>query len=278
MQAESRRQLAESFKQLHAADRPLVLVNAWDAASARLLESNGASAIATTSAGIAWTLGYSDGERMPFTEMLDVCKRICRVVKVPVSADVERGFAQSATQVSTNVMSMVDTGIVGINIEDGIDGSTGRVHDPAILVERITAIRKASDSIRAPLFINARIDNYFAAMNDPVARYEDTVLRARMYVEAGADGIFAPGLVDLQEIERLASTIGRPLNIYAGYSGVPSVTALAEVGVKRISLGCGPLQAALALTQRIAVEAFEKGTLTAMTGNMLSVREVNGLF
>jgi len=278
MQLVPQQQLAGRFRQLHESNQPLILINAWDVASARMIESSGAAAIATTSAGVAWTLGYGDGEQMPIDDLVGVCKRICRAVQVPVSADIERGFGQAVGQVCTNVLALLDVGVVGINIEDGIDRSSGLVHDASILAGRIAAIRKVSATIGVELFINARIDNYFAAGTDPVARYEDTVRRARMYVDAGADGIFVPGLVKIDEISRLAATIGRPLNIYAGYSGVPSAAALAQAGVKRISLGCGPLQAALALTQRVAVEALQKGTYAEMTAEMLSVKEINALF
>jgi len=269
---------AQKFRLLHQQDRPLILVNAWDAASARLLESSGAAAIATTSAGIAWTLGYADGERMPMSDMLDACRRICRSVQVPVSADIERGFGETAAAAAGNVQALLDVGIVGINIEDGIDGSTGRVHDLGVLAGQIAAIRKVADAAGVALFINARIDTYFAAASDPIARYEATVHRAQVYINCGADGIFVPGLVDLEEIAKLAWTIGKPLNVYAGHSGVPPIAALAQANVKRVSLGCGPLQASLALTRRIAIEAIEKGTYDAMTADMLSAKAVNALF
>jgi len=276
MQRDLQLQRANRFRELHQG-KPLVLVNAWDAGSAKLLEACGMPAIATTSAATAWSLGYADGERLPVDELINACQRICRVVSVPVSVDIERGYGQTPADVAANVRALLDIGVVGINIEDGIDSSTGKMHDASILAERIAAIRASADDRGLPLFINARTDTYFIAAPDPVARYEDTVRRARIYVDAGSDGIFVPGLADIGEIASLARAVGRPLNIYA-YSGVPPVSALANANVRRVSLGCGPLQASFALTRRIAAEALEQGAYAAMTADMFPVAAANALF
>jgi 2-methylisocitrate lyase-like PEP mutase family enzyme len=269
---------AAEFQRLHAGERALVLVNAWDAASARLLEEAGQAAIATTSAGMAWSLGYADGEQMGAEELIAACRRICRVVKIPVSVDIERGFGSTAGEVSAVARALLEIGVVGVNIEDGVTSGTGQLAPPDILAERIAALRTLVRESGRALFINARIDTYFASAIDPASRYEETLRRARIYVQAGADGVFVPGLTSLPEITRLARTVPRPLNIYAGHAGVPSIHALEHAGVRRVSLGCGPLQAALALTRRIAKEALEQGTYTAMTADMISGDEVNGLF
>jgi 2-methylisocitrate lyase-like PEP mutase family enzyme len=266
------------FHRLHSGERPLVLVNAWDAASARLIEQSGSPAIATTSAGLAWALGYPDGEQMNKRDLIQSCERICRVVTVPVSVDIERGFGRTPTDVCETVRALIDLGVVGVNIEDGFASGTNELVQPETLAERISAIRAIADEVGIRFFINARTDTYFAPAGDPVARYEETVRRAEIYVKAGADGIFVPGLESIEEIERMTREVTRPLNIYAGYAGLPPVAALGRAGVRRVSLGCGPFQAALALARRIVNETLNEGTYAAMTAEMLSAADVNKLF
>jgi 2-methylisocitrate lyase-like PEP mutase family enzyme len=278
MQRTTQQERAEAFHRLHTGDGILVLVNAWDAASARLLEQAGSPAIATTSAGVAWSLGYSDGEQVSARELIDACARICRVVTAPVSVDIERGYGRTPTEVAATARALLELGVVGINIEDGLTPGANELAPPDILTEKIAAIRAVAKEAGAPLFINARTDAYLAPANDPGARCEEAVRRALMYIAAGADGVFAPGLVSLEEMARIAQVLPRPLNIYAGFAGLPPAPELRRAGVRRVSLGCGPLQAALALVRRIAIESLNEGTYTAMTTDMLSSREANSLF
>lgn len=272
----ARQQHTDTFHRLHAGPAPLVLVNAWDAASARIVERAGAPAIGTTSAGMAWALGYPDGERMPASELLAATARICRVSGVPVSVDIERGFGDSTQAVCEVVRTLLDMGVAGINIEDGTLPGTRALAPPEILCERIAALRR----LDARLFINARTDTYFVANDDPAARYEDTLRRAALYTAAGASGIFVPGMAKLEEIAGLAAAVPLPVNVYAGHSQAPSVATLAASGVRRISVGCGPLQAALALVGRIAAEAFDgdEAGFRAMGVQMLPAGEINALF
>lgn len=274
----TRQDKADAFHRLHAGDGILVLVNAWDAASARILEEAGSPAIATTSAGVAWSLGYPDGEQIGRPELLEACARICRAVTAPVSVDIERGYGKTPAEAAATARALLDLGVVGLNIEDGIIPGTNELVSAGILSEKISAIRAAAEEAGVRLFINARIDTYFVPAADPHARFEETVRRAQKYSAAGADGIFVPGLESLEEMERMARLLTRPLNIYAGYAGLPPVDELRRAGIRRVSLGCGPLQAALALTRRIARETLTDGTYTAMTGDMLSHAEANGLF
>ncbi|MFM9925784.1 isocitrate lyase/phosphoenolpyruvate mutase family protein [Variovorax sp. H27-G14] len=271
-----RRQI-DTFHHLHAATGPLVLVNAWDAVSARIVERAGAAAIGTTSAGMAWSLGYADGERMPVGELLAACARICRMTRVagvPVSVDIESGFGASTQAVVDVVGALIDMGVAGINIEDGTCVDTGELAPADVLCERIAAIRQ----LDARFFINARTDAYFVRWDDPAARFEEAQRRARLYAAAGADGIFVPGMASLEEIAALAGEVRLPLNVYAGYAGAPTADALARAGARRISLGCGPLQSALGLVGRIATQALAHGRFDAMGEGMLSVGEINGLF
>ncbi|MGJ7525989.1 isocitrate lyase/PEP mutase family protein [Variovorax sp. GB1P17] len=273
-----RQQQTDIFHRLHSGPEPLVLVNAWDAASARIVERAGARAIGTTSAGMAWSLGYADGERMPVGELLAACARICRVAGVPVTVDIERGFGDSTQAVCDLVRALIDMGVAGINIEDGVLPGTRQLAPPEILCERIGALRK----LDARFFINARTDTHFVANDDPAARYQDTLRRARLYASAGADGIFVPGMTSLEEIAGLADAVALPVNVYAGHTKAPAVDVLANAGARRISLGCGPLQAVLGVLGRIATEAFDDRTHNAgfrtMSSEMIPAGEINALF
>jgi 2-methylisocitrate lyase-like PEP mutase family enzyme len=271
-------QRAKVFHTLHRQGEILVLVNAWDAASARVFELAGCPAVATTSAGLAWSLGYPDGERLPREDLVRAVAQICRVVTRPVSVDIERGFGRTASEACMTVKALIEVGAIGINIEDGTDDSGRTLAPPAELVEKIEAIRALAKVSGLPLFINARTDAYFLPTADPATRFADAVQRLRAYAAAGADGVFAPGLDDLDEIARLVKAVDRPVNIYAGYAGVPSVVELARVGVRRVSVGCGPMQALLAFARTIATELGTGRTYAAMTDSMLSVAEVNGMF
>lgn len=268
---------AERFHRLHAGPQPLMLPNAWDAGSARVIENAGAQAIATTSAGMAWALGRPDGEQMPVQDLLAICERICRSVAVPVSVDIERGFGRDANATGELVDALLRLGVVGINIEDGTQPGARSLFPSSALVERIAQARSVAQHHDVPLFINARIDAYLADVPEQ-ARYEETQRRALAYVDAGADGIFVPGLSDPHDIAGLARRLPVPLNVYAGYPGAPSAAELRELGVRRISLGCGPMQSVLAHLDRIANEALAEGRYGTMGETMLTVSEANALF
>lgn len=269
---------AEVLHRLHAPGKPLVLVNAWDAVSARVLEQAGAAVIATTSAGMAWALGCADGEQLPRDELIAACARICRVVQAPVSVDIERGYGGGSAEVVALVEALIELGVCGVNIEDGVATGTQRLNPPEVLAERIAALRELARRRGVRLFINARTDVYFAPHDQTSSRFDEALARARRYVAAGADGIFVPGLHRLDDLARFAQAIDRPLNVYAGYPGVPSVAELAAAGVRRVSLGCGPLQSALGLLGRIAGEAFGPGRFELMCQGMASAGELNALF
>jgi len=271
-------QQAEVFRSLHTAGKPLVLVNAWDAVSARVIEEAGAPAIATTSAGIAWSLGHADGQLLPGEEMIAAVARIRRVVRGPLTVDLERGYGRSTAEVRELVARLLELGVVGLNIEDGVDRESGRLVSPKDICERIAALRDLAAAVNVRLFINARTDAYFAPQPEPKGRLDEAVARARMFADAGADGIFVPGMDRLEDISGLARAVDLPLNVYAGYRGVPALDALAAAGVRRVSLGCGPLQSALALLRRIAVEGLQEGRYDTMVRDQASVRDLNALF
>ncbi|PXV58981.1 2-Methylisocitrate lyase, PEP mutase family [Dyella jiangningensis] len=269
---------AQAFHRLHAGSAPLILPNAWDAASARVIEKAGAPAIATSSAAMAWALGYPDGEQLGLDDLLTASRRIIDAVSVPVSVDVERGYGRDADETGELVGALIQLGAVGINIEDGKDPATGRLADARILRDRIASIRAVAEHHGVPLFINARTDAYITPGLSGEARFKEALDRARSFVEAGADGIFVPGLADSTEIARFATALPVPLNVYVGYPGAPDANTLRELGVRRISLGCGTMQAVLAHLARIAEEALAQGRFELMGEHMLTVAEANGLF
>jgi len=269
---------AAAFHRLHHGATPLVLVNAWDVVSARVVERAGATAIATSSAAMAWSLGHADGEQLPPADLIAACARICAATTLPVTVDIERGFGHSTGEVCALVHTLIRHGVVGINIEDGVVPATGCLAPAEPLCERIAALRAMADAMGVRLFINARTDTHCAPFDDPAQRWHETLQRARRVAAAGADGLFVPGLVSLDDLARLTQEVALPVNVYAGHACVPPVAELARAGVRRVSLGCGPLQSALGLLQRIAVEALQHGRYDAQCHGMLAAREVDALF
>ena len=268
----------EVFQGLHRTTTPLLLVNAWDAASARLFEEVGVAAIATTSAGIAWSLGYPDGESMPRAELVAAVARICRVISVPVSVDVERGFGPTPAAVCETVRALADLGVVGINIEDGLAPADGSLVDEGVLTSKLSAIRELCEQSAIELFVNARTDASFASsLPAGVSPLDEARRRGRRYVAAGADGIFVPGISDLAEISALAKSIEAPLNVYAGIPGVPDAAALGAAGVRRISVGCAPLKTLLAQARALASSVLRGQWDEAVGPSMLSSRYLDTL-
>ncbi len=264
-----------TFRALHQSPlSPLVLPNAWDASSARIIELAGAKAVATTSAGIAWVHGYADGRGLTRQEMLAALARIVSSVRVPVTADIEGGYgAGSLDDVTATVKAVLELGVAGINLED----SPGPDGKPLLTAEHQSErIRAASLEAGTDLFINARCDVYLFGVGQPETRFAETVRRARAYVAAGAAGVFVPGVTDLKTITELVSAIPAPLNIMVA-SGSPNVAELARLGVARVSVGSGLAQVALEATRRAAQELLERGTYDWLHES-LAFPEANGLF
>jgi 2-methylisocitrate lyase-like PEP mutase family enzyme len=243
-----------NFRARHLSGEPLVLPNAWDAASARLIEKAGAEAIATTSAGVAWSLGVPDGNLLPPDDAAAAVARIVRVVDVPVTADIEAGLGD----VGGTVRKVLDAGAVGINIEDGAQAHPERVAE--------------ARAVSADLFINARIDTFLIS----VGGVDETVTRALSYLDAGADGIFVPGVVDAAVIGELVARIPAPLNILAG-PGAPAVAELAKLGVRRVSVGSSFPAAAYALVMDAAAEVLRSGTYDRLRTEV-TYDDLNGVF
>ncbi|WP_018544835.1 isocitrate lyase/PEP mutase family protein [Streptomyces sp. LaPpAH-108] len=259
---------ARLFRSLHTPAAPLALANAWDVASALVVEAAGARAIATTSAGVSWALGAPDGGALTRERALEVIARIAAAVTVPVTADIEDGYGADAAAVAETVAGVIEAGAVGVNIEDG-------TRPPAELAARLGAARRSAERAGADLFLNARVDTYLLGLGDPETRLEETLTRARLYVEAGADGVFVPGVTDPATLKALAEDIAVPLNVMAG-PGAPSVDELGTLGVARVSLGPGVALAAYGAARRAARELFESGTVTS-AADALSFAELDGL-
>ncbi|MGW1976068.1 isocitrate lyase/PEP mutase family protein [Streptomyces sp. NPDC001889] len=262
------RDQAELFRSLHVKGRPLVLPNAWDAASARVVAEAGARAIATTSAGVAWSLGAADGDHLRRDEALAAIARIAAAVGLPVTADIERGYAPDADGVAETVRGVLEAGAVGINLED----SLRPVHEQA---ERIAAARGAADGAGVPLFVNARIDTHRLPPGDRAEWMKETLVRAYAYVAAGADGIFVLGALDAEAVGVLADSVRVPVNVSAGPGSLP-VAALAAAGAGRVSAGSAIAEAAYGLAARAARELLDQGTTSALEGG-LGYQELNDL-
>jgi 2-methylisocitrate lyase-like PEP mutase family enzyme len=272
----ARKAKAELFRKLHDRSRLLVLPNAWDVASARIFEDAGFPAIATTSAGIAYALGYADKERITRSEMAGAVRRIAEAVRVPVTADVEAGYGRRASDVAETVQAILEAGAAGMNLEDATHEEKRPLFDLDAQVERIQAARKAADGAGIPIVINARTDVFITAAGPEEQRMEEAIRRANAYRDAGADCLFVPGVSDAARIRALAKGIRGPLNILAG-PGVPPAPELHALGVARLSVGSGAMRAAMGLTRRIAEELRAAGTYLALTEGAIPYAEMNQL-
>ena len=273
---ESQRVRADRFLALHGGPEVLLLCIAWDAASARVVEDAGFPAVATTSAGIANSLGYADEENAPFEEVAATVRRIVRVVRVPVSADIEAGFGETPSAVAESCLAILEAGAVGVNLED-------RTRDPRRLAEipvqceKIRAVQAAAAQSGGRLIVNARTDVYLGSIGSPESRFDEAVERCNAYRAAGADCLFVPGVADERTIAHLVEAIDGPVNVLA-VPGTPPVARLVALGVRRVSLGSGPMRATLGHLRRIARELLESGTCATMASGTVSYAEANALF
>ncbi|MES2276605.1 MAG: isocitrate lyase/phosphoenolpyruvate mutase family protein [Bacteroidota bacterium] len=214
----------EKFQGLHHQEQPLVIANAWNVKSARLIESAGYAAIATSSGAIADSLGYPDGEQIPFTELLYVIQRIAACTTLPLSVDLERGYTDDLHQLNEHIQSLLDIGVVGINLEDA--------QGEDIYLKKLASIKNYLTQTNQQLFINARTDVFLQKLDSPL---ETTLKRAKLYTNAGADGLFVTGVADLALIQQITAAVSLPVNVVA-VPKLGSFEALAEIGVKRISM------------------------------------------
>jgi 2-methylisocitrate lyase-like PEP mutase family enzyme len=263
---------AEHFLKMHETPDILVLPNAFDAISARILAAEGFPALATTSGGCAFSLGYCDGENITRQEMIEVVGRISRAVDVPVSADMEAGFGVAPEKVAETVEMTIAAGAVGINIEDSEKGGKRALLDHQLSIERIQAARHAIDHSGVPIVLNARTDAFTVGSEDPIT---EAINRANAYFNSGADCVFVIGVSNSDVIGRLASEINGPLNILAGAQS-PTIPELAELGVKRVTFGSGFAKVALTVVKESAKQLRESGSFSWLKG-VLGQPDIHGL-
>jgi 2-methylisocitrate lyase-like PEP mutase family enzyme len=257
---------AQAFRRLHEPGALLLLPNAWDAGSARLVESCGATAIATTSAGLAWSHGYPDGNALPPDVVVSAVTEIARVISLPLTADVEGGYSDDPHAVGDTVAAVAAAGAVGINIEDGSE-------PPELLSAKIAAVRAATGP---DLFVNARTDVYLKGLVPPARAVAETIERGRRYRAAGCDGLFVPGVRDAAEIRAIVEAIDLPINVLV-VPGLPKVAELRTLGVRRLSAGSGLAAAAYAVARTTAARFLGEGLYDPLLQTTLDYAQMNAL-
>jgi 2-methylisocitrate lyase-like PEP mutase family enzyme len=267
---------AETLRRLHQAPPLLLLPNAWDGASARIIEAAGFAAVATTSGGVAWSLGYLDGEAAPWGEIVAATARIVRAVSLPVTADIEAGYAATSDALMRHVTDIIGAGAVGINLEDGMPEQGMRVRPTEEAVERIAAACEAARQAGVPIVINARTDLYLRNEGDPALRFAETVARGKAYLAAGADCVYPIGLSDPATIGEFVAAVGGPVNIM-GRAGVPDVTAIEKLGVARVSTATSLTLATMGLTRQMVESLRDTGRFDDLKAAM-SYQDAQRLF
>jgi 2-methylisocitrate lyase-like PEP mutase family enzyme len=262
---EKQKAKAAALRAMHRGPRILLLPNAWDVASARVFEEAGFGAMATTSAGIAFTLGYPDGQRISREEMLRVVRRIAAAVGVPVTADMEAGYGDRPEDAAKTARGVMEAGAVGMNLEDGTDDQRHPLMDLPLQLEKVAAVQEGARTAGLPIVLNVRKDVFLLQVGPPEERYDMALQRLAAFRDAGADCVFVPGLRDAEAIGRLVQDLQCPVNVLAG-PGFPSVPELEKLGVARVSLGSGPMRATLGLLRKMAEELKTTGTYQTMEG------------
>lgn len=243
-------EMAKSFLARHRRPRILLLPNVWDAMSARLFVEAGFDALATTSGGVAWALGYPDGEHAPWMEVLAATARIVRSAQVSVTADIEGGYGATPAEVAAHVAEVIQAGVVGINLEDGLRGKLRTLEE---MSARLAAARDAAQREGVPIVINARCDIFHLHPGEQAARLEPTVERCKAYFAAGADCVYPFGLRDSPTIAALVKAVDGPVNI-TGRPGMPSAAVFESMGVSRITIASAPTLAVMSAIQELAKE------------------------
>ena len=251
-------QQAQLFRNMHGGPRLLLLPNAWDAMSGRVFVAAGFDAIATTSGGVAWSLGYADGEQTPWDEVVAATARIVRAAGVPVTADIEAGYGETPDAVMRSVSEIIAAGAVGVNLEDGTTHGPIPIRSPEDAADRLRAAREAAKAAAVPIVINGRTDLYLRNIGDEASRFDETVERGRAYLAAGADCVYPIGLRDPATIGRLVKALGAPININVR-AGSPSVAELEALGVARASTASQMALMAMSMTRQITDELRATG-------------------
>jgi 2-methylisocitrate lyase-like PEP mutase family enzyme len=262
---EKQKAQALAFRAMHHGPKILVLPNVWDVASARIVEEAGFPAIATSSAGVAFSLGYPDGQKISRDEMIARIARIVKAVNAPVTADVEAGYGNRPEDAAVTARGVIAAGGVGINFEDGSGDPSHPLVDLSLQLEKIRAIREAALKTGVLLVLNARTDVYLDEVGPPETRYDEAIKRLLAFRDAGAECVFLPGVRDPEIIRRTVEDVKCPVNILAG-PGSPSIAELQQLGVARVSLGSAPMRATLGLLRKVAEELNANGTYNSLEG------------
>ena len=266
MDTKTQQQYAETFHGLHKTGDPLVLFNAWDVATAKAIAKS-SPAVATSSGAVASALGYADGENAPLDVVTGLVSRMTAAVSVPVSIDLEAGYGDTPDAAANSAGKILKAGAIGINIEDGLSAGKRQLVSPDQHAAKIKAVRDTAQQLGIRLFINARTDPFLLKFGSPEECLNEAARRAKIYADAGADGIFVPGLTDLALIEKFVQLTPLPVNIMVT-QGVPEIADLARIGVRRVSLGPWPMMAAMrVIGQAAAVVAASKQYGTFLRAN-----------
>ena len=276
MDVRKQAQKAEQFRKLHHGPRLLFLPNAWDVVSARILEECGHPAIATSSAAVAFSLGYPDGQRISRDEMLEVAGRIARAVEIPVTADLEAGYGTTVKDMVETVKAAIAAGVIGMNLEDSTGDDESSFVDLPLQVEKIRAICETAKSLGVSFVLNARTDIYLMPIGPEATRFERTVERLRAYRDAGATCLFAPGLYHRETIAKLVKAVEAPINILAN-PACPPIAELENIGVARVTAGSGIMRAALGLVRRIGKDMLESRSCEMLFAGAIPHAELNRL-
>jgi 2-methylisocitrate lyase-like PEP mutase family enzyme len=252
------------FRARHHAPPVLLLPNVWDASSARLFAAAGFDALATTSGGVAWALGYPDGEQAPWPEVVAATSRIVRAARVPVSADIEAGYGATPVEVAQHVAEIIRAGVAGINLEDGLHGELRRTEDAAA---RVRAAREAAHAEGVPIVINARCDVFHLQHGDEQTRFPATVERCKAYLAAGADCVYPFGLRDPTMMAAFVKAVGAPVNV-TGRPGMPGATELGRIGVARITIASAPTLVMMSGIQKLAQELRATGSFEMLSATL----------
>ncbi len=267
---------AEAFQQLHLDKEIFIMANAWNAGSAVLLEEAGFKAIGTTSAGIAFSHALPDSAgAVSFDLALEETQKIAQAVNIPVSMDAENGYGDSPEQVATNMLKIVETSVVGANIEDYTGNQDKPLYDQKLAVERIQAAKQAVADIGYPFTLTARTDCFLTNHPSPL---KEAIVRVNRFREAGADCLFVPGIKDIKTIKTLVQEANGPVSLVMGLSGTPiSVAELKNAGVARISIGGSLARATFGLVRNAAKEMLENGTFE-FSNQQIADNELCNLF
>jgi 2-methylisocitrate lyase-like PEP mutase family enzyme len=254
----------------HQPGQPLVLANVSDAGGARLVESLGAKAIATTSAGVAWSLGCPDGNKLSIDKLAHVVRGVVGAVRVPVTIDVEAGYSDDPSAVAERLKPLFEAGIAGINIEDGADA-------PSLLASKIEALKRSTASMGRDVFVNVRTDVYLRNLSPDEKKVSETLRRANIYRLAGADGLFVPGIAETAQIREVASGTELPLNVMS-VPGLPCLPELAMLGVRRLSAGSAFSQVIWQHFAQLAQRFLDEGDSALFAGNSMTYGQLQALF